>query len=214
MTQEEAFLQAILEFPDDDTPRLIYSDWLEEHGQEERAELIRVQIELAKVPVISDVCRAAPTPCYRCEDCLRWTELRRRDHVLLSRHEGEWLDWLKVAWGSEWVPVRECGVEWRRGFVEQINCSGENWLVHADALIQAAPLRKVELTTPMTGMDWYGRGANTSKVDDRVWLTAGVHERECQRAKWGCWWGKEPPVLARILEVEWPRIRFTLPEER
>jgi uncharacterized protein (TIGR02996 family) len=32
MTQEEAFLQAILENPNDDTPRLIYADWLDERG--------------------------------------------------------------------------------------------------------------------------------------------------------------------------------------
>jgi uncharacterized protein (TIGR02996 family) len=46
MTQEETFLQAIIESPDDDAPRLIFADWLEENGQEARAELIRVQIEL------------------------------------------------------------------------------------------------------------------------------------------------------------------------
>ncbi len=32
MTPDEAFLQAIRECPADDTPRLIYSDWLEERG--------------------------------------------------------------------------------------------------------------------------------------------------------------------------------------
>ena len=30
MTLEDAFLQAILETPDDDLPRLAYADWLEE----------------------------------------------------------------------------------------------------------------------------------------------------------------------------------------
>jgi uncharacterized protein (TIGR02996 family) len=33
MTQDEAFLQAILENPNDDSPRLIYADWLEERGE-------------------------------------------------------------------------------------------------------------------------------------------------------------------------------------
>jgi uncharacterized protein (TIGR02996 family) len=32
----------------DDTPRLVYADWLSEHGQPERAELIRVQRALAR----------------------------------------------------------------------------------------------------------------------------------------------------------------------
>ena len=47
MTERDAFLQAILEKPDDDAPRLIFADWLEEYGEPERADLIRVQCELA-----------------------------------------------------------------------------------------------------------------------------------------------------------------------
>jgi uncharacterized protein (TIGR02996 family) len=31
MTEQEAFLHAILDAPDGDAPRLIYADWLEEH---------------------------------------------------------------------------------------------------------------------------------------------------------------------------------------
>ena len=33
MTHDEAFLEAIREQPGDDAPRLIYADWLEEHGR-------------------------------------------------------------------------------------------------------------------------------------------------------------------------------------
>ena len=42
MTHDEAFLQAIIDNPDDDAPRLIYADWLEERG-DPRGEFIRVQ---------------------------------------------------------------------------------------------------------------------------------------------------------------------------
>ncbi len=48
MTHDEAFLQAILEAPDDDTPRLIYADWLEEQD-DPRGEFIRVQCQLARL---------------------------------------------------------------------------------------------------------------------------------------------------------------------
>jgi uncharacterized protein (TIGR02996 family) len=44
---EAAFLRKIAESHDDNTARLVYSDWLEEHGQAARAEFIRVQCELA-----------------------------------------------------------------------------------------------------------------------------------------------------------------------
>lgn len=48
MSDAAALLAAIRAAPDDDAPRLIYADWLEEHGQPERAEFIRVQCELAR----------------------------------------------------------------------------------------------------------------------------------------------------------------------
>jgi uncharacterized protein (TIGR02996 family) len=50
MNEEEAFRQAIVESPDDDTPRLIYADWLDDHGDADQANLIRVQCRLARLP--------------------------------------------------------------------------------------------------------------------------------------------------------------------
>ncbi len=47
LSQHEAFLRAVFDAPDDDTPRLVYADFLQENGEEERAEFIRVQCELA-----------------------------------------------------------------------------------------------------------------------------------------------------------------------
>src|SRR5262245_37192027 len=47
-----ALLRAIIDNPDEDTPRLVYADWLDEQGGESnaaRAEFIRIQIaEYAK----------------------------------------------------------------------------------------------------------------------------------------------------------------------
>lgn len=51
MNEEAAFLRAICEQPDEDTPRLAFADYLDEQGGEVNvawAELIRVQIELAR----------------------------------------------------------------------------------------------------------------------------------------------------------------------
>lgn len=50
MTDHDALLAAICDNPDDDTPRLVFADWLEEHDQPERAAFIRAQIELAQAP--------------------------------------------------------------------------------------------------------------------------------------------------------------------
>jgi uncharacterized protein (TIGR02996 family) len=47
MTEREALLRAVCENPDDDTPRLVFADWLDEHCEPERAEFIHLQIEAA-----------------------------------------------------------------------------------------------------------------------------------------------------------------------
>lgn len=60
----DGFLHAILDAPEDDTPRLIYADWLDDHAQcrsdQARAELIRIQCRMARaaVPAIADELRA------------------------------------------------------------------------------------------------------------------------------------------------------------
>lgn len=45
MTERETFERAVCENPEDDTARLVFADWLDEHGEADRAELIRYQIE-------------------------------------------------------------------------------------------------------------------------------------------------------------------------
>jgi uncharacterized protein (TIGR02996 family) len=49
MNEREAFLRAIFESPDDDAPRLVYADWLEENKDPLQAAFVRVQVELAKL---------------------------------------------------------------------------------------------------------------------------------------------------------------------
>jgi uncharacterized protein (TIGR02996 family) len=47
MNEREALLRTIFENPDDDAPRLVYADWLEENKDPLQADFIRVQIGLA-----------------------------------------------------------------------------------------------------------------------------------------------------------------------
>lgn len=47
----EPFLRAICADPEDDTVRLVYADWLDENGDPDRAEFIRLQIDLVGEPV-------------------------------------------------------------------------------------------------------------------------------------------------------------------
>jgi uncharacterized protein (TIGR02996 family) len=69
----DPFVAAIHAEPDDDVPRLIYADWLDEHG-DPRGPFVRAQVALARLPV-DDPQRA------------EWAELEKE---LLAEHEGEW----------------------------------------------------------------------------------------------------------------------------
>lgn len=81
LEEHEAFLRAIFDAPDDDTPRLVYADFLEDNGNPDRAELIRVQCRLA----------AGTAPFRPGED----RELRQRERELLAvlHPELELINW-------------------------------------------------------------------------------------------------------------------------
>jgi uncharacterized protein (TIGR02996 family) len=74
MSAFEGLLSAIRDEPEGDEPRLILADWLEDHGEQERAEFIRVQCVLARLPLYHD---------FR-------PELEARERGLLLLHENEW----------------------------------------------------------------------------------------------------------------------------
>jgi uncharacterized protein (TIGR02996 family) len=119
MSDEAGFLQTIITDPDDDAPRLVYADWLEEHGQTERAEFIRVQCELAKLP----------------EDDVRRPGLEDRERSLLRSHEKEW-----NPFGRQ---IR--GPEFRRGFAESLNVFAGIFLRRVKHIFGAAPVRELRL---------------------------------------------------------------------
>src|SRR3954452_8559701 len=99
MNRDEGFLEAILEIPDDDTPRLAYADWLEGRG-DPRGEFIRVQIDLERLPP---------------NDPGRET-LEQRERAISDKYAREWAE-----------PLRHLITEWtfRRGFIERVETSLE-----------------------------------------------------------------------------------------
>jgi len=55
-TDQDGFLQNIAKNPNDNWCRLVYADWLDEHGENEKCELIRVQCDLHELrKTIDDV---------------------------------------------------------------------------------------------------------------------------------------------------------------
>ncbi|HUR52977.1 MAG TPA: TIGR02996 domain-containing protein [Gemmataceae bacterium] len=92
MDDRHALMTAIVANPDEDTPRLVFADWLQEHGDEQdraRAEPIRLQIEYDPLKVGS-----APR-----------NKLQRRAVAIQKKHAKHWLGplWpiIQKGWGDE-----------------------------------------------------------------------------------------------------------------
>jgi uncharacterized protein (TIGR02996 family) len=79
MGDEAAFMQAIVADPTDDSPRLVYADWLEERG-DLRGEFLRIQTMLARMP----------------KKDKRYASLRKRLKELRSAIDSEWLAWFNT----------------------------------------------------------------------------------------------------------------------
>jgi uncharacterized protein (TIGR02996 family) len=122
----QALLQAIFAEPEEDAPRLIYADWLEEQGgpaEQARAEFIRVQIGLARMQ----------------EDDPRARGLQACEKELLKKHKARWLKDMPAD-----LPRRS--LVFHRGFFEELSCRPEAWVNHAATLFAQHPIYRLRLT--------------------------------------------------------------------
>jgi uncharacterized protein (TIGR02996 family) len=122
MNEDDAFLRAICANPDDDTPRLAFADWLQEHAEEARAEFIRAQVRFA------DLLRhGAPDT----------DGLARRARELWLLYGQEWC----------WALPHVAGVTWHdaffRGFVERATVASDTVLVQNADAVFGQPLRQL-----------------------------------------------------------------------
>ena len=94
-----ALFCAIVADPSDTFARLVYADWLDEHGDDAdrlHAEFIRVQCELAKIiPTLTE---------WSYDLSAQVDALRRRERELLEAHGKKWLQ-------DMGLPEGECAVQ-------------------------------------------------------------------------------------------------------
>jgi uncharacterized protein (TIGR02996 family) len=129
------FIRAVLARPDEDWPRLVYADALEERGECERAEFLRVQIELAKLKPPSECDRTfCDGSLVVCPDCRRWKPLSRRERELLGEHFNEWHWPLRIdecyseqLYPNPEPPHAKIGVTFRGGLVHEITLDWPTW---------------------------------------------------------------------------------------
>jgi uncharacterized protein (TIGR02996 family) len=143
----QKFLERVASDPQDDTVRHIAADWLDDNGESERAEFIRVQLELAS-PGLQPLPRkrgweGLGTGSKREEAIRRKTrrmKLRKRAVQLLHKAEdNNYVEWfwpfskrLKNAW---W--------QFKRGFVEAVECEEADWLKHGRVIVRFNPIVSV-----------------------------------------------------------------------
>ena len=106
MAEMRPFLRTIAENPDDDNPRLVFSDWLEENGHQDRAEFIRLQIELANMNPSDDGYAEKTARMYRCG-------------VFTSQGTIPFFDHL---------PCQNSRIAFRRGFIASVRTGGAQTL--------------------------------------------------------------------------------------
>jgi uncharacterized protein (TIGR02996 family) len=148
MTDADAFLANIIADPDSDGPRLVYADWLDDRGDGDRAEFIRVQCGLAKVD----------------ENNRDIHPLASRERELLEKHQQEWLRPLREiaypegrGWLGRWRTKVVFAAVFRRGFPEAVVLPCSRFLRHGEDLFRAAPIQEVQLDCidPEAAPDWF-----------------------------------------------------------
>src|SRR5215208_6798469 len=155
MSNGTALLDAIRAAPDDDAPRLVYADWLDEHGQPERAEFIRVQCAMDRIP----------------SKTARWRPLSERSDQLARK------------WRETWAgPTLErvLLVDFRRGFVDRVRLTVDQFLISADELLDREPITVWEFApTAMFGSPpAFGRVAADPACDRVRGLACGQFSPE------------------------------------
>jgi uncharacterized protein (TIGR02996 family) len=171
---EDTFLQAILESPDDYSPRLLFADWLDERG-DPRGELIRVQCELASLgydPALPafgywlfgdwdvDLASLTAVPAWQLE---RQSDLLDLEWQLLDQNEGTWIAPMRDMVGPCPMSSGELrdfverpkrieeplyGWDFRRGLVETVRMEARAFVRDADRLLLSAPIHDVWLYRP------------------------------------------------------------------
>jgi uncharacterized protein (TIGR02996 family) len=141
MSAGNGLLQDIIENPTDDVPRLVYADWLEEHGAEERADFIRQAVAF---PHASFVRLTARDPFL-----LLGLEPGKPQRVSPPNVEPAnyrtWM-WVESDFGCVVEDLcRHLDYREERGFVEGIHCLCADWLVSAGDVLPGHPVQTAQI---------------------------------------------------------------------
>jgi uncharacterized protein (TIGR02996 family) len=173
MPSAEAFLRDVIDHPDDDGPRLVYADWLDEHD-DPRGEFIRIQCQRTRLD----------------EDDPRQEKLKAREFELSGEHE--------EGWDPEVRALAE-RVQYRRGFVECVEFDkASDFLKVARQLFELAPVGLVYIEAPFFGFSRWQRcpqlarltGLKLGRFANRKWDASSLARAVA------------PPALSGLTELD------------
>jgi uncharacterized protein (TIGR02996 family) len=183
---QRALLDDIIANPDDPLLRLILADWYEDNGQPDRAEFIRLEVEVESLKRTPEPARKGPgpvsgppydvltmSPVYGPPyDVLTMSRLLARIRRLLETPQtlgdGRTMA-ARHAWAAEALPLHRrdrTGWNFRGGFIGQVVCSFADWMRHGPAIATAHPIERVDLTD---------KGAMRVEQNCYRWGRAGRH---------------------------------------
>ncbi|VTR96235.1 Leucine-rich repeat-containing protein typical subtype OS=Herpetosiphon aurantiacus (strain ATCC 23779 / DSM 785) GN=Haur_4051 PE=4 SV=1: LRR_6: LRR_6: LRR_6 [Gemmata massiliana] len=130
--EKRALLAAIGANPDEDTPRLAFADWCDEHDEPERARFIRLQFEAERY--------GEHTP--------ERLDIEEQATELFNVHHRKWLTdepvWARSLQSNPLV-FRTVGLYGtRNGFLEHVSLTVADCLANAPEIFATAPVRELE----------------------------------------------------------------------
>jgi uncharacterized protein (TIGR02996 family) len=209
VSERAAFLQAIRDQPDDDTARLVYADWLDEHDEGVLAAFIRYSVRKYRTPVCDHerfILSKLPDICEGCR--------------VYNAYTAALTDWADAA--AHGIPADDRPKEWAidRGLFVEIGCAAEWWLRWGDAVVASQPVRRVRISSWPHGVgdvpipdglvefDQGGTNGNV-RLNNLGWhpappLTAAKTALDSSTVPWVI-------AVMRLFAIEWPGINFEFP---
>jgi uncharacterized protein (TIGR02996 family) len=126
VTTRDALLAAVIAAPDDDLPRLVYADYLDDVGGDAnvaRAEFVRAEVTAERLPA----------------DDPERERLETRAAKLFNRHGNMWNAYLPG------VGTNVCRLRYRRGFPFSLTTTFRHFIERGNLLLNGAPICSLQL---------------------------------------------------------------------
>ena len=192
----------------DDEPRLEYAAILERFGRWERAELIRVQCRVARLPPFVRTAFGVATPGHEhpipAKSFARRSAINEAKVLLQRQNELLSLFWREPYFHTPGLWIASDPAQWDRGFVRTVRQIGRAWIDFGDEICRAVPVEQVILATRpelIQHRNGYELEGDPRRMVFKPWglrMELGADDEDL--------------VLA-ALKLRWPGVDFEIPSE-